>query len=218
MKDEIRDLVNYVIEAMKDYRQDQSAETYRLSRINQETNPASDAPETTAKKFAKINADYKEEKRLERAPRGPQTRKKPVDEDAQWDADAKKSKERTKAWRENPDNKPGGKYYIGPPVTPEQESLKWDADAKKSKERTKAWREHPDNKPGGKYYIGPPKVEEGAQVPKGAKTGPVATGYELKAKQTKDPSGKKPTTPAPSAFSKSDWAARKAAMDKAIDG
>jgi hypothetical protein len=63
-----------------------------------------------------------------------------------------------------------------------------------------------------------PKIEEGAQVPKGAKTGPVATGYELKAKQTKDPSGKKPTTPAPSAFSKGDWKARKAAMDKAIDG
>jgi len=80
MKDEIRNLVNYVIEAMTDYRQDQSAETYRLSRINQETNPASDAPATTARKFAKINADYKEEKRLERAPKGPQTRKKPVDE------------------------------------------------------------------------------------------------------------------------------------------
>jgi hypothetical protein len=88
MKEEIKDLVNYVIEAMKNYRQDQSAETYRLSRINQETNPASDAPATTAKKFSKINADYKEEKRLERTPKGPQTRKKPVEEGAQVPAGA----------------------------------------------------------------------------------------------------------------------------------
>jgi hypothetical protein len=83
MNDFIKNLVNYVIEAkIKDYRGDQSAETYRLSRINREISP-SDAPADKGSKFAKINADYKEEKRLERAPRGPQTRpvvKKPVEE------------------------------------------------------------------------------------------------------------------------------------------
>lgn len=82
MNDFIKTLVNYVIEAkIKDYRGYQSAETYRLSRINREISP-SDAPADRAAKFHKINADYKEEKRLERAPRGPQTRKKPMDEGA----------------------------------------------------------------------------------------------------------------------------------------
>lgn len=83
MNDFIKNLVNYVIEAkIKDYRGDQSAEVYRLSRINREISP-SDAPADKGSKFAKINADYKEEKRLERAPRGPQTRpvvKKPMEE------------------------------------------------------------------------------------------------------------------------------------------
>jgi len=84
MNDFIKNLVNYVIEAkITNYRGDQSAETYRLSRINREISP-SDAPADKGSKFAKINADYKEEKRLERAPRGPQTRKKPMEEGTKY--------------------------------------------------------------------------------------------------------------------------------------
>lgn len=85
MKEFIKDLVNYVIEA--NYQPDQDAETHRLYRINRETSP-SQAPAKRAETFRKINADYKEEKRLERAPRGPQTRPvvgkaKPVEEGAE---------------------------------------------------------------------------------------------------------------------------------------
>ena len=151
MNDLIKQLVNYVIEAkIKDYRGDQSAETYRLSRINQETSP-SDAPADRASKFAKINADYKSEKRLERTPKGPQTR----------------------------------------PVV---------------------------KKP----------VEEGAQVPKGTPTGPVvkptiSSATPDQKKQTANPPSSGSTLPlgkkkVGDPASRADWATRKAAMDKAIDG
>ncbi len=198
MNDFIKNLVNYVIEAkITNYRGDQSAETYRLSRINREISP-SDAPADKGSKFAKINADYKEEKRLERAPRGPQTRKKPMEEGTKYAI-------RVPAQVKEPvrDTSSGQvKYGIKVPAKPQEEPKK------------------PEPRRG--YLVRKP-VEEGAQVPKGAVTGPVRQPTIIQKQQTANPSSSGSTLPlgkkkVGDPASRADWAARKAAMDKAIDG
>lgn len=57
-------------------------------------------------------------------------------------------------------------------------------------------------------------IKEGAQVPKGAVTGPVRQPTIVQKQQTAKPGTTKPAN----ALSKSAWEKRKAAMDKAIDG
>lgn len=205
MNDFIKTLVNYVIEAkVKDYRGDQSAETYRLSRINKEVNPG-DPAEKRAATFAQINKDYKEEKRLERAPRGPQTRKKPVEEGAKdiWHKVKEVGSEVSQTGKDVKDAVVGGKRI------PKEQPVSTTPAPSGPPKRPKA-------KAGWKAYT----VDEGAQVPAGAKDkGPARPSSQLKGQTKKPEATVKPIGDrAGNAFSRSDWKKRQAAIDAAIDG